>query len=161
MSYDGLVHYLLLKWCSGSSALFTRTNRNISGNKHVIHVATWTVSRRLNILCIMFTIRTLFKTTLFFGLCARVGILFTCWKKRLHNRIISLKSRGTFLAPKTSLTPSLFIDMPVQSQQTGRSCLCMRCVGCFFSFSMIIFDWIVELYWQCGTICFSFSCLIR
>ena len=69
---------------------------------------TTSVSRRLNILCIMFKIIALFIKPLFARLYVRVGISLTCGKY-LHDRISSL--RGGVCAHKTSLTPPLFIEV--------------------------------------------------
>ena len=74
-----------------------------------------------------------------------VGILLTCGK-HLHDHIIS--SKGKFWTHKTSLSPSLFIDVPVPSQEHERSYIyvCVRgiditsfcdfrqCVFAFFHF---------------------------
>ena len=46
-----------------------------------------------------------------------------CIKKRLRDRIISL--RREVWAYKTSLTPPLFIEVPVPSQESERSCVCV------------------------------------
>ena len=46
------------------------------------------------------------------------GILLTC-EKHLHNRIIS--KRGEGFGHKTSLTPPIFIELPVPSQESERS----------------------------------------
>ena len=52
----------------------------------------------------------------------RVGIL-PIGGKHLHDRIISL--RDDMLVHKTSLTISLFIEVTVPSQKSGRSCIGM------------------------------------
>jgi hypothetical protein len=47
MFYDGLVNYLIFKWCLRLSDLFNRTNKKYKKTS---------LSRRLNILCIIFKI---------------------------------------------------------------------------------------------------------
>ena len=89
-----------------SSALYIRIN--------IIHMAT-SVSRRLNILCIVFKIIALFLITLFARLYVRVSILLTCGK-HLHDCIISLRREAW--AHTTSLTSPLFIKVPVPSQES-------------------------------------------
>ena len=58
-----------------------------------------------------------------------IGILFRCWKY-LHDRIISLK--GKVLAPKTSLTLSLF--------KPEQSCICVLEVSILSLSMILIFD---------------------
>ena len=50
------------------------------------------------------------------------GILFTC-RRHLHDRIISLL--GEVWTHETSLTPPLFIDVSIPSQESERSCICV------------------------------------
>ena len=50
------------------------------------------------------------------------GILLTCGK-HLYDRIIPLNEEDW--APKTSLTPPLFIDVPVPNHESQRLCTCM------------------------------------
>ena len=52
----------------------------------------------------------------------RVNILITC-EEHLHDHIISL--RVEVWANKTTLTLALFIEVPVQSQENERSCICV------------------------------------
>ena len=84
--------------------------------------AMTTVSRRLNIQCIKFKIRAFFITTLFARLYMMVGILLTCIK-HLHDHNISLRGEGQ--EHKTSLTLPLFIEVPVPSQESEQSCICV------------------------------------
>jgi len=58
-------------------------------------------------------------------------------------------------AHKTSLTLPLVIDIPVPSQECKRSCLCV--FGVLICLSLIFLNyWILELFRQCGKLCFSF-----
>jgi hypothetical protein len=50
----------------------------------------------------------------------RIDLLLTC-RKHLHNHITSL--RGEVWAHKASLTLPLFIEVPVPSQESERSCI--------------------------------------
>ena len=50
----------------------------------------------------------------------RVGILLTCGK-HLHDRILALQ--GEVWVHKTSLKPSLFIEVPILSQESERLCI--------------------------------------
>jgi len=59
---------------------------------------------------------------MYFRLYVKVCILLT-HKKHLHDRIIWL--RGEVWAHKTSLTSQLFIEVPVPSQESERSCICV------------------------------------
>ena len=77
-----------------TSTFFNRTN--------IIHMTT-SVSGRLNILCIMFTIRAV----------PRIYICFTHTWKMFTCPHYFTKREG--LGPQTSLTPPVFIDMPVPS----------------------------------------------
>jgi len=65
------------------------------------------VSGRIIILCIMFTIITVLLTR----------------GKHFHDRIISL--RGEVWAHKTGLSPPLFIEVLILSQESERSCTCV------------------------------------
>ena len=80
------------------------------------------VSRRLNILCIIFKSIPFFIITLFAGLYARVGIFLICGK-HLHDPILLL--RGKAQAHKTSLAPPVLIEVPVPNQESKRSCICV------------------------------------
>jgi hypothetical protein len=65
---------------------------------------------------------------MFSRLCVRVVILFAWWK-RLHDRIIS--PRGEVWTLKTSLTPSLFMEVPESSQERELSFICVLRVSIF------------------------------
>ena len=67
-----------------------------------------------------------------------VNILLTSGK-HLHDRIISLS--GEVWAHKTSLTPPLFIGVPVASQESKRVCICMLGVWMLSLFTILIFDY--------------------
>jgi len=86
---------------------------------NIIHMTT-SVPRKLNILCIMFKIIAFFIITLFARLYVRVDILLL-YEKLLHDHIISL--RGEVWDNKISLTPPLFIEIPVPSQECDQSCI--------------------------------------
>ena len=75
------VERLVYPWIVVWSALFDRTN--------IMHM-TPSMSRRLNILCIIFKIMAFFVVVLFAQLYVRVGILFI-YGNHLHDRIISLR----------------------------------------------------------------------
>ena len=123
-------------------AVVNRTN--------IIHMRT-SVSRRLNILCIMFKIIAFFIIMLFNRLYVRVGILPT-YENHFHDRIISL--RGQVWAHKTSLTPPLFINVSVPSLKSERSCICVLGYQLYLYFTILIFDF--EFFRQCVFFVFFF-----
>jgi hypothetical protein len=55
---------------------------------------------------------------------------------------------------KMSLTPPLFIEVSVLSQESERSCIYARCTD--FSLSIILFYWILEIFRWSGIFCISF-----
>jgi len=67
------------------------------------------------------------------------GILLTCGD-HLHDRIIALSRE--VCAHKTSLTPPLFIDVPVLSQECEGSCM----LGVSILSVSMINDYILELF---------------
>jgi len=71
-----------------------------------------------------------------------VGTLLTCGKNR-HDRIISL--RGEVWTHKTSLTPPLYIEVPVPTEECEWSCICMLGLSNFAS----IYDLSIG-YWNCS-----------
>ena len=73
---------------------------------NIIHMIA-SVSGRIIILCIMFTIITVLLTR----------------GKHFHDSIISL--RGEVWAHKTGLSPPLFIEVLILSQESERSCTCV------------------------------------
>jgi hypothetical protein len=97
----------------------------------------------------MFKIIAFFIITLFARLFVGVGILLTRGK-HLHDRIISL--RGEVWAPNTSLSPPLFIKVPVPGKESERSCICGLVVLILYLSAILI----LELFRQCGIFCFSF-----
>ena len=118
----------------------------------------WTpVSRRLNILCIKFKIIAFFIITLFNRLYARACILLT-YGKHFHDRIISLILE--VWVHKTGLTPPLFIEVPVPSQESELSGSCVLGVSIFYDFNIrfkncsdcVVFfvfhliDWLIDSY---------------
>jgi len=119
-----LVFFIWLR----TSALFNTTN--------IMHMPI-SVSRRLNILCIMFKIVAFFIIMLFTWLYVLVVILLTCGK-HLHARIISLI--GEVWAHKISLSPPFFIDVPVPSQESERSCICVLGVSILPLSTILRFD---------------------
>jgi len=70
----------------------------------------------------MFKIIVFFIITLLAMLYARVDILLTC-AKHSHDLIFSLT--WEILAHKTSLAPPSFIEVPVPSQESEWSCICV------------------------------------
>jgi len=96
------------------STLFNRT--------FILHMTT-SESRRLNILCRMFNIIASFIITMFVWLYICEGWHFTHMWKHLHDHIISL--RGGVWAHKTSLSPPLCIEVPVQRQESKQLCICV------------------------------------
>ena len=103
-----------------------------------LYEITWTsVSRILNILCILFKIKAIFIQTLFFWFYMRVGTLLTCGK-HLHERIISL--RGKICIHKTRLTPPLLIEVHVPSQENEQSCTCGLGISILLLSAILIFD---------------------
>ena len=86
----------------------------------IIHM-TISVTRRLNISCIM-----LFKITLFARLYVRVGILLI-WDMHLHDRIISL--RGEVWVHETSLASATFHwSACSKSGKWAIMHLCVKCI---------------------------------
>jgi hypothetical protein len=82
------------------------------------------VSRRLNILCNIPDYSFSYNIAVL-PVYVRVGIFYTSWKY-LHDRIVSLRWEGW--AYKSSLALTLFIEAPVLSQETERSCICVLVV---------------------------------
>jgi hypothetical protein len=72
-----------------------------------------------NICCIMFKFISFFIITMFAWLYVMVEFLITC-RKDFHESIISLRRKVEAWAHKTSLTLSLFIEVPVLSQESER-----------------------------------------
>ena len=86
---------------------------------------------------------------LFTCLYVRVDNLFRCGK-RLHDRIIS--PRGQALTHKKSLTPPLFIAVPLPGKENERSCICVLGVSILLHFTTLI----LELIRGCDIFCLSF-----
>jgi len=82
------------------------------------------VPRRLNILCIMFNIITFFIITLF---------------ARLNARLAFYSEEGGW-AHKTSITLPLFIEVPVPSQESERSCICVLGVSILPLSTILLLD---------------------
>jgi hypothetical protein len=78
----------------------------------------------------------------------RVGILFT-WGRHLYNRIITL--RRDAWARKASLSPPLFIEVSVPSQESERSCICVLHVSILPLSTIFILD--LEMFQQCNICC--------
>ena len=109
------------------------------------------VSRIMNILCIMFQIIAFCIITLFCRFYVRMDILLA-FGKHLHDRIISL--RGDGWSYKTGLTPPLFTEVHIPNQESQWSCICV-CQGyryCLF-YDLILNFRIVPTVWY---FCFSF-----
>ena len=86
----------------------------------------------------MFKVNKLYNaTTLISKLYVRVGILLTCGK-HLHDCTISLRVEVTRRGHKTSLTLPLFIEVPVSSQGSERSCTCMCVRGVHVNLSVVL-----------------------
>ena len=104
-----------------------------------------TALQRINILCLkLINWDPMYNATMLISklyTCIRVGILLTCGK-HLHDCTISLtvEVRGH----KTSLTLLLFIEVPVSSQGSERSCMCVR--GVNFVSVVLIFLLDFELF---------------
>ena len=107
---------------TSKKSFIMRLTLKMVSNVTSLSSAMTTVSRRLNIQCIKFKIRAFFITTLFARLYMMVGILLTCIK-HLHDHNISLRGEGQEY--KTSLTLPLFIEVPVPSQESEQSCICV------------------------------------
>ena len=85
------------------------------------------------------------KNTVIARLYVSVGILLTR-RKYLHDCISSL--RGDVCAHKTSLTPQLFIEVPVPRQESDQSCICVLGVSIVPVSTILIFDFeIVPTVW--------------
>jgi hypothetical protein len=93
------------------------------------------VLQRINILCLKLTNwDPMYNATMLISkLYVRVGILLTCGK-HLHDCTISLRVEVTCRGHKTSLTLPLFIEVPVSSQGSERSCTCMCVRGVHVNF---------------------------
>ena len=81
------------------------------------HLGNYHISLIINILCIIFKIIAFFILTLLAPVYMRTGILL------IYGHVISL--RGEVCAYKTSLTPPLFIEVSVPSQQSEWFCICV------------------------------------
>ena len=57
-------------------------------------------------------------------------------EKHLHDPIISIRGEGWIY--KTSLTPPLFIEVPVPSQESERSCICLLIILTMPLFTILI-----------------------
>ena len=96
----------------GLSTLFNITD--------LIYMKT-SVSSRLNIVCVMLKIITLFTVTLFAHLSVRIAILFTCGNN-LHDRIISLRGQ---IGSHNSLTPPRLFTCPHHGrEESGHVFVC-------------------------------------
>ena len=104
---------------------------------------TTSVSRRFNILCIMFKIIAFFILMLFTPLYVSGDISLTLGK-HLHDHIISL--RVEFWTHQVNLFLPLFIEVPVPSQESEWSCICVLGVlidcASFYDFDI----W----FWNCS-----------
>jgi hypothetical protein len=80
--------------------------------------------------------------TLLARLYMRLGILLTC-RKHLHDCIISV--RVDVWAHNISLTPPLFIEVPIPSQKSARSCICVLRVSILSLFKILIIEFEINL----------------
>jgi hypothetical protein len=80
-----------------------------------------------------------FIITLFARLYVTVGIILTC-RKQLRDHIISL--RVEISANKTSLILPLLIEVPVPSQESEQSCICMLGVSILPLSTMFLLDFV-------------------
>jgi hypothetical protein len=80
-----------------------------------------------------------FIITLFAWLYVTVGIILTCGKQ-LRDHIISL--RVEISANKTSLILPLLIEVPVPSQESEQSCICMLGVSILPLSTMFLLDFV-------------------
>ena len=101
------------------------------------------MSRRLNILCIIFKIIAIFLIELL------TRLAFYLRGKNLHSHIISL--REEVWAHITCIASPLFIDVHIPSQECGRSSMCVRSINFVFIYALI-FDF--------GIVCFSFYSIL-
>ena len=88
----------------------------------------------------MFKIVAFFMITQFVRLYVKVAILLACGK-HLHDRIISLRMEACVL--NTSLTPPLFIQMPVPIQLSKLHifvCQGYRFCLCFYNFDIWVWN---------------------
>ena len=83
---------------------------------------TTSVSRRLNVLWIMFKIISFFIIALFAQLYVRVGIILTCGK-HLHDRITAV--RWEVCTHKTGLTPPFSLRCMKQARKVNVMYLCV------------------------------------
>lgn len=86
----------------------------------------------------------------------RIRILLTCGKHP-QDHITSLG--GDIWVHKTSLSPSLFIAVPVTSQENMRSCICVLGVFILPLSIILIFDFgDVPTVWHCFSIVLPIYC---
>ena len=64
--------------------------------------------------------------------------------------LVFLKTMASY--NPTTLTPSLFTEVPVLSQESERSCICVLGISNFYDFAIEF----LELFQQCDIFCFSF-----
>ena len=92
--------------------------------------------------------------TLFARLYVTIVISPTCGK-HLHDRIISLRGGRGGWSYKTNLTLPLCIKVPVPSQESEQSCICVLGLSILPLSTIRIFD-----FWSCSDsvvfLCFSF-----
>jgi hypothetical protein len=82
-------------------------------------------------------------------LAIREGWDFTCMWKALAWPY-HFPKRGIWVVHKTSLNPPHVIEMPVPSQESGRSCVCVILPRS----TIVLLDW--NVFRKCGIFCFSF-----
>ena len=125
-----------------SRTLFNRTN--------IIYYDNLCVTKIKYILCIVLKLIALIIITLFAQLCGRVGILNTCGK---HDHIISI--RGDAWVHQSSLTRPLSNEVPVPSEESERSCICVLGVSIITLSTILIIDFeFIPTVWY--FLCFSF-----
>ena len=86
----------------------------------------------------MFKITTFFIIALFTLLYVKVDMLLTCGILLLHDDIISL--RGEVWDNEISLTPPLVIVIPVPSQESDRSCICVLGISILHISTIFLLD---------------------
>jgi hypothetical protein len=86
----------------------------------------------------MFKITTFFIIALFTLFYVKVDMLLTCGILLLHDDIISL--RGEVWDNEISLTPPLVIVIPVPSQESDRSCICVLGISILHISTIFLLD---------------------
>ena len=127
----------------------------------ILYIMTTSVSRRSNILCIMFKIIAFLKITCSPGYMGRLAfyshVESICIKASLwYFFLFFFSRRGEVCAHKTltSLTSKRAIEVTVPSQESERSCIFV--LGVYIGLFLRFWSLILVLFWQCLSVVFLF-----